>query len=136
MPMQFVSSHCDYWMKEGKDGMDVDGVLQAPSTNGIRMNDDEEGGNDDEHLYYYTITIGNRMSRIQPLSTTLRSTLQSLRSTNISRPKNNVRSHLQSRFSSSYNSTTYYHSPYPRADLHVWIGMVADSEIEVESGTD
>jgi hypothetical protein len=102
--MQFVSSHCDYWMKEGKDGMDVDGVLQAPSTNGIRMNDDEEGGNDDEHLYYYTITIGNRMSRIQPLSTTLRSTLQSLRSTNISRPKNNVRSHLQSRFSSSYNS--------------------------------
>jgi hypothetical protein len=56
MPMQFVSSHCDYWMKEGKDEMDVDCVYRH-HLDGIRIDDgdDDEGGNDDEHLYY---TIG------------------------------------------------------------------------------
>jgi len=70
---------------------------------------DEDDGNDDEHPFILYLSIVN-MSRLQPLSTTLRSTLQSLRSssTTLSRPIRNVRSQpLQSRFSSSsspYNS--------------------------------
>lgn len=85
----------------------VDGVLclQAPSNDGIRIDDGEDDGNDDEHPFILYLSIVN-MSRLQPLSTTLRSTLQSLRSssTTLSRPVQNVRSPLQSRFSSSSSS--------------------------------